>query len=444
MYTSKANLIFLLGIVHSLKFNSDGSFKILQSSDIHLKDGDAKCQDIGIDFGECSSANTTYFLSRVLDSENPDFVAFTGDLIDWGTSDAAAALDTITDEVIERNIYWGAVLGNHDGQSSLSRDGVIEYLSGKKYSITQLGPDNVYGYGNYFGSIYHNQSKNMELIFVDSGAYNDYKIKDDSDYDWVHSSQVDYVKNNTKNDLPKLIFFHIPLNEYQDAVEENPASGQKQERISPGSLNGGLFAGLIDVPNTIAAFVGHDHVNDYCTLYNGIQLCYAGGMGYTIYGKTGWPRRQRVINIKDFGDTIETYKILDDDELSIVDFEVIYSKNDPTLVEEYMEQRKMLYFHTWTQYQILTIVFGSLFIICLIIFIILGRKKLKKCFGTCCHKTMNCFAICLGKINTCCLKCKNKCKRKNKDEIMEGQQELLNNPAGSKRKDIYKSMNNNL
>jgi len=428
----------------TLHFNNDGSFKILQVSDEHFRDGeDSECSDVAADFGKCSALNTTYFLSRVLDSENPDLVIFTGDLIDWKSSDAKWSLDQVTNEVIKRNIYWAAVLGNHDGESTLSREEVIKYLSEKDYSLTQLGPVDVYGYGNYFEYIYQNDNKNIELIFLDSGAYDKYNLTSDSDYDWVHASQLEYIKNSTTNELFKLAFFHIPLQEYTETLDSNPASGQKQERSSPSPLNGGLFAGLMDIPNVIGAFVGHDHLNDYCSLYNGIQLCYAGGAGYTIYGKAGWPRRQRVINIKDKGTIVETYKVLDDNNLTNIDFEVIYSHNDPDLVASYMTQRNMLIFHEWSIYQILTLVFGSLFAISLMCFAYIYRKKLKSFSKTCLNKLANCCGNCLICYSKCCFKCEDIYKNfKKKKTPIEGTEELLNEPEQDKSRDIYKNVSN--
>lgn len=63
--------------------------------------------------------------------------------------------------------------------------------------------------------------------------------------------------------------------------------------------------------------VGHDHINDYCADWKGIQLCYAGGCGFGsgAYGRAGWARRARVIELGQdaaSGDTtIRTWKRLD-------------------------------------------------------------------------------------------------------------------------------------
>lgn len=80
---------------------------------------------------------------------------------------------------------------------------------------------------------------------------------------------------------------------------------------------------------------GHDHLNDFCGKLTGIQLCYAGGFGYHAYGKAGWSRRTRVVSAflekTDDGQwggvkSIKTWKRLDDQFLSTIDSQVLWSK----------------------------------------------------------------------------------------------------------------------
>ena len=63
-----------------LRFRSDGTFKILQVADMHYGIGSVtRCRDVlASEFEFCSDLNTTKFLKRVIQAENPDFIAFTG------------------------------------------------------------------------------------------------------------------------------------------------------------------------------------------------------------------------------------------------------------------------------------------------------------------------------------------------------------------------------
>ncbi|OEL19973.1 putative inactive purple acid phosphatase 29 [Dichanthelium oligosanthes] len=86
---------------------------------------------------------------------------------------------------------------------------------------------------------------------------------------------------------PGMAFFHIPLPEFSSFTSNN-FTGVKQEEISSPSINSGFFYTMLEAGDVKAAFVGHDHINDFCGKLNGIHLCYAGGSGYHAYGKAGW------------------------------------------------------------------------------------------------------------------------------------------------------------
>lgn len=60
-----------------------------------------------------------------------------------------------------------------------------------------------------------------------------------------------------------LAYFPIPVPEFNHLSPEN-FTGVKQEEISSASINSGFFITLLEGGDVKAAFVGHDHVNDFC------------------------------------------------------------------------------------------------------------------------------------------------------------------------------------
>ena len=100
---------------------------------------------------------------------------------------------------------------------------------------------------------------------------------------------------------------------------------------------------MVQAEDVKAAFTGHDHKNDFCGKLRGIELCYAGGFGYHAYGKAGWPRRSRVVVAsleKDIKGgwkgvkSITTWKRLDDEHLSKIDTQTLWTKTRMKIFED--------------------------------------------------------------------------------------------------------------
>lgn len=74
-----------------LTFKSDGTFKILHISDVHYEIPalPLSCDDIHTFENPCDNTNSTAFLSWLIETEKPDLVVHTGDIIDWATYPAS-------------------------------------------------------------------------------------------------------------------------------------------------------------------------------------------------------------------------------------------------------------------------------------------------------------------------------------------------------------------
>ncbi|XP_027335533.1 probable inactive purple acid phosphatase 29 isoform X2 [Abrus precatorius] len=332
-----------------LRFGQNGEFKILQVADMHYADGKTTpCLDVLPSQNvSCSDLNTTAFLHRMILAEKPNLIVFT-----------AKSLDVAFAPAIASNIPWVAVLGNHDQEGSLSREGVMKHIIGMKNTLSKFNPPEVHiidGFGNYNlevggieGTGFENKSV-LNLYFLDSGDYS--KVPLIFGYDWIKPSQQLWFQRTSaklrkayisgpmpqKEAAPGLAYFHIPLPEYTSFDSSN-FTGVKQEPdgISSASVNSGFFTTLVAAGDVKAVFTGHDHINDFCGKLTGIQLCYGGGFGYHAYGKAGWSRRARVVVASlektekgSWGDvkSIKTWKRLDDQHLSGIDGEVLWSKS---------------------------------------------------------------------------------------------------------------------
>lgn len=327
-----------------------GEFKILQVADMHYADGrKTHCLDVlPKQFSHCSDFNTSVFINRMIQAEKPDLIVFTGDnIFGFDATDAAASMNAAFAPAIASKIPWAAVLGNHDQESTLSREGVMNHIVGMKRTLSQLNPlgvDAIDGFGNYNlevhgveGSSSMNKSV-LNLYFLDSGDYS--TVPSIPGYGWIKPSQQFWFQQTSKklrkiSKAPGLAYFHIPLPEFANFDSSN-FTGVRQEGISSASVNSGFFTTLVEAGDVKGVFSGHDHLNDFCGKLSGIHLCYGGGFGYHAYGKAGWSRRARVVVVslekKSHGDwgavkSIKTWKRLDDKHLTAIDDQVLWRRH---------------------------------------------------------------------------------------------------------------------
>ncbi|KAJ6699731.1 INACTIVE PURPLE ACID PHOSPHATASE 28-RELATED [Salix purpurea] len=354
-----------------LRFNSDGTFKILQVADMHYGTGVlTSCKDVlASEFHYCSDLNTTHFLKRIIEAEKPDFIAFTGDnIFGSSTPDAAESLLRAFAPAMESGLPWAAVLGNHDQESTMTRLELMSFISLLDYSVSQTNPSvedassaakgntitDIDGFGNYNLRVYgapgsHSANSTvLDLFFLDSGdrevvqGVRTYGWIKESQLRWLHGVSKGYQGRKEDFHLLKgsssatptpcaLAFFHIPIPEVRQLYYQK-IIGQFQEGVACSSVNSGVLQALVSMGDVKAVFMGHDHKNDFCGNLESIWFCYGGGFGYHAYGIAGWPRRARVILAElEKGENswmgmerIRTWKRLDDEKLSKLDEQVLW------------------------------------------------------------------------------------------------------------------------
>jgi len=315
------------------------NLKIVQLADLHMGVGENKCIDEYPITENCHADPKTFeFINSVLDIEQPDLVVFTGDQImgDRSIQDSESTLLKVVAPVIEREIPWAMVWGNHDDVGSLARWELSELVYDLPFSLFKFSPfdtrDNSFGVGNYIQEVYNKSNPSdvlMTFYFLDSHKYSK-TGKLHPGYDWIKEKQWDYIKDvyetslykNIPTDKPhiSMAFFHIPLPEYLDIDskkspgEQNPIVGSFKEGVTAPKYNSGGLKVLDDLGVQVTS-CGHDHCNDYClqtdSARNPIWLCFGGGAGeggYAGYG--GTERRIRIYNINPSNGNIYTWKRL--------------------------------------------------------------------------------------------------------------------------------------
>ena len=317
-------LWIVLPIVEALQFRQDGTFKIVQFSDPQIGTFWFDwCRDLTWEERQhpCSAKNTTTFMKRVLDYERPDLVVFVGDVILSGRAWiwTPITLEFVLKPVVDSGIPFAVVLGNHDTEGLFSNYWTrrrimrtIEALPGSRSSVG-FSPDTTSA-GTYSLDITKKDNGIFKLWFFDSGS----SSKDPSipGYGWISEEQIQWFKDNSQNKEDSIAFFHIPTPEWK---ETQHSVGDRYENVASPQYNSGLLDVMDQRSNVRLISVGHDHVNDDCGVWKGIHLCYGGGMGYTTYGRKGWPRRARVFQLNETDSSIRTWKRLDTAEFPTID-----------------------------------------------------------------------------------------------------------------------------
>lgn len=124
------------------------------------------------------------------------------------------------------------------------------------YSLSQAGPDNVDGVGNYYVEVLaRGKSKHSALTvyLLDSHSYSPDE-RTFQGYDWIKKNQIDWFKQ-TSDGLKKkhkeythihmdIAFIHIPLPEYSDF--DSYYVGAAREHVTAPGYNSGFRDALVE------------------------------------------------------------------------------------------------------------------------------------------------------------------------------------------------------
>jgi hypothetical protein len=156
-----------------------------------------------------------------------------------------------------RKCSANARFGNHDDEGgSLSRGQQMALIESLPYSLSQAGPPEIDGVGNYYlevlsaGSSGHSA---LTIYMLDTHSYSPDE-RSFRGYDWLKQSQIDWFKQ-TAQGLKKshagykhihmnLAFIHIPLPEY--AIATNSKKGEWREGVTAPGFNSGFRDALVE------------------------------------------------------------------------------------------------------------------------------------------------------------------------------------------------------
>ncbi len=266
---------------------------MLQLTDIHMFAGDAS-------YYEVMNKKTMEDVAALIAATKPDLVIFTGDL--W-RDHPPEEVDNYARHVIGQcgglGVPWAYVWGNHDQVGD--RAAINDLITKAPNSLYRGGVSD----GNYVINLEDRHGKVVWQFLCINTCTTGMVAPQQA---WVKSLPDD-IGGGRRGDTPRMAAFHIPLKQYGTVWENGTARGIKCEGIGFGEEDGSSL-GVLKSAGVKACFCGHDHVNDYSGVIDGMDLIYGratgrggygalqvrkGGKLYTLDGRTGKYRWESVL-----------------------------------------------------------------------------------------------------------------------------------------------------
>ncbi len=252
----------------SLTVNDSSRIKILQFTDIHFfNDREERGPEV--------DEKTYELMKRLVELSKPDVLVATGDI--WHNNPGGRGKE-YQEYALEKMGALGVptayIWGNHDQ--------LDDYVTG--HDRFTEAPHSLYrggvGGGNYTVELKNKSGDRLwELVCLNS---NDAGLQPQQ-WKWLEDLKAKQTAVGEKP-VPIHCFMHIPLLQYYYIWKGGLASGLKLEEVCSERENGLSLPKIKDLGTVKAIFCGHDHVNDYTGLAEGIELVYGRATGYAGYG----------------------------------------------------------------------------------------------------------------------------------------------------------------
>lgn len=337
-------------------FVTDGDFKIMQITDVHIGGGVLSREE------DMKAMNA---IAAMVAYEKPDLVISTGDMA--ATYPHSGSLNnkyshTYFARLMERlGVYWTVSFGNHDSEiyNFYDRAAVAAMYENDeyKYCLFSAGPEDVSGYGNHVINVKNSAGAvTQSLIMMDTHAYTENDPLGLAwDYDYVKEDQIQWYRDVIDLYAPEgdsvhksLLFIHIPLIEVHDAyweyVNNNSQNtdnvsflggnaGESDQVVYGSKTDTDLFETMVEMGSTQGMFYGHDHLNNFVLEYKGIIMSYGYSIDYFAYAdidKWGYQRGCQMITCHTDGSfDIEHENYYQDKYVPLYEKEVVDMSKNP-------------------------------------------------------------------------------------------------------------------
>ncbi len=311
-----------------LKFNSHGEFTILQLSDV---------QDLH--YMRHAQAE---LIRLACERVRPDLVVFTGDNILGNHIRDARFGDKKYDltheqeyDIIMRALYkvfrypqsmgipFAVIFGNHDDMNQVTKDEQGNII--RSYSMNRGFETTGELCGNYCLPVYSSDGagKRMLLWMIDTARHDketgtSAEEITEAQVAWFRAQSEEIKRENGGSAVDSLMFLHIPLRETEyfietcdlkDAETELDGAGLRLRReqtgvrgvlnepVDPVKDEYGFYDAILEDGGVRSIISGHNHVNNYEGVRDGIRFIATPGASFRCYGNE--ERGVRVFRIRE-------------------------------------------------------------------------------------------------------------------------------------------------
>lgn len=255
--------------MQKLKYRDDGSFHIMQLTDIH--------------FEEKGKKENYENLTAMIAARRPDLIILTGDTVKGIEKEPIPLFYEATLPLAECGLPWAFIFGNHENERDLvSKQAYLDALT----KIPGYYEEAAFFHAlDRYDYLIRPQARDggvpWELFLFDSGHINR-RLPAAKNTSFIENEQIRWYRE-TASAPNALAFMHIPLPEYFDVWDRAVCNGWRNEEVGCANVNSGLFYSMVEQGTMRGVFAGHEHINDFDGEWCGIRLCYGRCSGEIQY-----------------------------------------------------------------------------------------------------------------------------------------------------------------
>lgn len=311
--SARAALVELIEEINVTEFvMDDDEFVVANFTDIHVTDPSLLSEN----------GTVAKTIEYGIANSNPDIMVFSGDI-----AGKPSDLDYICEYLDGFEIPYFFVMGNHD-HDYLGYNAMAQKVNQSQYGHIEKGLDDIGSDGNYTIRIKNSDGELVHaLVMMDTGnkhtvtddslveyvtnpvdgvkygSYNSKKTYCDAGWNGLRDEQIDWYEETVQSlDCETTLIVHIAFLEYVKAYEQYRSaviSGNQAAIDACGAIGEcvmgepccgsieqlGMFQAILDNGSTKNVICGHDHLNAFSLLYQGVRLTYAVKTGEGSYWK---------------------------------------------------------------------------------------------------------------------------------------------------------------